>query len=303
MPPKLTYTNARGREIILDDDERSFIAEIEGREGFEAPSLDLMTVEYANGAEDVVAASMKTREVTCYFWAETPDVPAFDKEFNNLKSELVQFGKQKAGQWGTLKVRKTDGSYAVLHCLYSEGLDAMTRDAASRVQFHLTFTASDPWFYDLNKTIKTFGISEKGLGLHFSKTTFFGQSTHFGSTSADHTETIACSGSRIYPEILITGPARNIRILNSTTGGKLELESTFELLNGETLRIVTKPLERSAVWTDTSGKETNAFKYLTADSTLDWYIAHGDNVLMFRNSVVDPNAKCTLTYQQGWLSV
>ena len=302
MPPKLSFVNARGHEIVLDDDERSFIAEIEGREGFEAPTLEMVTVEYANGAEDVVASLAKTREVTCYFWAETLDVPAFDKAFRNLKSELVQVGK-KSGQWGELRVRRTDGSYAVLHCLYSEGLDAMTRDAASRVQFHLTFTASDPWFYDMNKTVRTFGISEQGAGLHFGKTTFFGQSTHFGSSDADHTETITCSGSRIYPEIAITGPARNIRIINSENGCLLEMDSSFELLRGETLTITTKPLERSAVWTKENGTQVNAFKYMTATTALDWHLEYGDNVLKFRNSVNSPLAKCTLTYQQGWLSV
>ncbi len=302
MPPKLSFVNARGHEIVLDDDERSFIAEIEGREGFEAPSLEMVTVEYANGAEDVVASLAKTREVTCYFWAETPDVPAFDKAFRALKSELVQVGK-RSGQWGELRVRRTDGSYAVLHCLYSEGLDAMTRDAASRVQFHLTFTASDPWFYDMNKTVRTFGISERGSGLRFGKTTFFGQSTHFGSSDADHTETITCSGSRIYPEVLITGPARNIRIINSENGCLLEMDSSFELLNGETLTITTKPLERSAVWTKADGRQVNAFKYMTATTALDWHLEYGTNVLKFRNSVNSPSAKCTLTYQQGWLSV
>ena len=156
MPIKLSYINARGEEAVLDDDEGSFAHELIGREGFEFPSLDLAEHNYGNGTTDIVAITVKNREVTCYFWADCMDIPHWEDKFEEVKYILLQTG-QKENEWGKLKIRVSKGRdeqdgkrshYVYLNCVYSKGLDTLVRDNQNRVKFSLTFKATDPYFYD-----------------------------------------------------------------------------------------------------------------------------------------------------------
>ena len=156
MPVKLSYINARGEEAILDDDEGTFAHELQGREGFEFPTIDLTEHDYGDGSTDVVAITVKNREVTCYFWADVMDIPHWEEKFDDVKAILLQTG-QKEGEWGKLKIRLLSGQYVFLNCVYSKGLDNLVRDNMNRVKFALTFKATDPYFYDgfsLSYTIK-----------------------------------------------------------------------------------------------------------------------------------------------------
>lgn len=302
MPAKLSYINARGTEIVLDDDERSFLGELQGREGFEAPEIELSSVQYGNGTEETISAKLKPREATCYFWAETLDWKRFDRKFSDLKAALIQVGA-KPKSWGRLRIRKRSGGYVYLNCLYSEGLDSMVRDSETRAAFHLTFKASDPLFYDGYEQRVELRTWEEGAWLHFGTRFTFGQHTHFRSSDTIHGETVEMECFRAYPVITITGPARNIMLRNLTTEQVIALEPEFELLEGETFEIRTDPLTRSAVWHRFDGTERNGSKFLTAESHLEWFLCHGVNELQYRNSDTNEVSVCTLRYQQGWLSV
>lgn len=300
MPVKLSYINARGDEIILDDDEHTFLGELAGRKGFEAPEIELTSVKYGNGAKEVISAALRSRELTCYFWVETPWLPKFERRFNELKSALVQVGK-KSGSWGQLRVRKADGTYTYISCVYSEGLEDITQDSPVRKAFSLTFTAADPYFYDGYDTVQEIRTFEEGLYLHFGTALHLGAGTHFRSSATLHTEQLWVDCHRAYPTITITGPARNLMLQHAGTGKIIEFVPEFELLADESVEIHTRPLEQSAVWHRFDGTDRNAGRYLTPASTLQWYLESGMNELRYRNSDNNTESVCTLTYRQGWL--
>lgn len=302
MPVRLSYTNARGQEIILDDDRHSFLGEIMGREGFDAPAIDLKTVKLGNGNEDVISVSYKKREMTCYFWAETPDRAAFLRKFHSIKAGLVQVGK-KPDNWGFLKILRPDGTYARINCVYSEGLESMMYDSAVRTQFSLTFVAADPLFYDQVPEVITLSTYRETDYLHFGSGFHFGNETFFRSSGYATNRNVRISCARAYPVIRVTGPADNIRLYNQSTGRVIEFDPSFRLLAGEYAEIVTKPLECSAVWHRYDGTEVNALRYLSPDTVLDWFLENGENQLIYRNSNNNPESVCTLSYQAGWLSV
>lgn len=151
MPVKLSYINARNEEIVLDDDENSFAHELVGRTGMELPQIETEVVTYGDGSQDIVLSRMKSRTVTCYFWVDLDNKVEFERKFREMKSQLLQVGT-RMGNWGKLKVRRTDGTYLYLNCIYKNGLDAMVRDSNVRMKFSLTFEATDPLFYNIYET-------------------------------------------------------------------------------------------------------------------------------------------------------
>lgn len=300
--PRLAYINAKGAEIVLDDDEHSFLGELRGRIGFEAPELGLTDVEFGNGSRKVVSVELKPREVTCYFWTETPDLAVFEAKFNKLKGQLIQFGTMPGNGWGRLRIKLRTGGFVYLNCLYSEGLESMTRDVDCRAAFSLTFHADDPLFYDLSSSTLVLRVYSEGDRLVFRSTTFFGADTHFRSSDASHEEKVNVECFRVYPDIVITGPADNIMLVNVTTGKTIRFEHTFSLLAGESLEINTQPTKRMAYWVRQNGTKVKALRYLTADTSLDWFMTSGENVLRYRNTNLNAVSTCTMTFQQGWLS-
>ena len=146
MPVKLSYINARGEEIILDDDENTFAHELVGRTGFEMPTIDTETVEYADGTQDIIVAKMKSRTVTCYFWVDLDDKVEFERHLRDVKAKMLQTGN-RMGSWGQLRIRQRDGTYVYLNCIYKSGFEGLVRDSNVRLKFSLTFEATDPLFY------------------------------------------------------------------------------------------------------------------------------------------------------------
>ena len=392
LPIKLSYINARGEEAILDDDEGSFAHELIGREGFEFPSLNLAEHDYGNGSTDIVAITVKNREVTCYFWADVMDIPHWEDKFDEVKAILLQTG-QKENEWGKLKIRVDQGRdtqdgkrshYVYLNCVYSKGLDTLVRDNMSRVKFSLTFKATEPYFYDgyqysvitkaeeagflymnkaqiftdLAKAREYSGYVDDGSGNNskyyfqipnsiptqfyaFSKdeTLYFGdaklcntqtearnitgessagnswwgvsidgESKYYArkddttlflqSSESSSLNDIYIMAEKVYPEIYIHGPAENISLINNTTGRKIVLEGSISLTHTQSIKIVTAPFKRSI-----KRGSTNLIPYLSIDSTLDWYLAHGNNEIEFNNSATTPESYVKFTYTERRSSV
>ena len=389
LPIKLSYINARGEEAILDDDEGTFAHELIGREGFEFPQLDLAEHDYGNGSTDIVAITVKNREVTCYFWADCMDIPHWEDKFEDVKYILLQTG-QKENEWGKLKIRVNKGRdeqdwhrshYVYLNCVYSKGLDSLVRDNQNRVKFSLTFKATDPYFYDgyeysvktspddsgylfFNKAqicqseaeAKTYSGYSSGSktgyywqipGTNPAKyyayspddTLFFGDAELMNTSRAAKDATgeenpgkswwsvnmdgvtkyytrldgttlflnssesssindVYIMAEKVYPIITIHGPAENISLVNNTTGRKIELEGSISLNHSQTIKIVTTPFKRSI-----KRGSTNLIPYLSIDSTLDWFLAHGNNEIEFNNSASTRESYITYTYSERRASV
>ena len=385
MPVRLSYINARGDEAILDDDEGSFAHELIGREGMEFPELKLNEHEYGNGFTDIVAITVKNRKVTCYFWADPPDIPHWEEKFNEVKSILLQTG-QKENEWGKLKIRMEDGHYVYLNCVYEKGLDSVIRDNLSRVKFSLTFKATDPYFYNgfeysytigqsdehgylfmkdclivdskkeavnitnestagnswfevktPNKGTKYYcilknstvymkdsvksntlsaakAIAEPDGGASMLNLLYWGvpsnsnaqyyytikpeTTLYMRSAEGNIQEDYYVQAERVYPKIVINGPAENVCLINETTGRKIELSSAVKLATNKKITIITTPMKRSI-----KRSSTNLIPYLSDDSTLDWYLDHGINSIVFNNSSTTPETYLRFYYTERRLSV
>lgn len=300
MATLVSYINAQNEEIVLDDLPRTFLGELYGRTGFEAPKLRYNETRYGSGATEILDIELEPREVTLFFWApaETADLT---EKLEYIKSRLIQIGHRN-GNWGKLRCARRDGTYTDLNCVYVGGFDGAARESPTWIKFSLSFRADDPLFYDLSTTTLILRAYSEGDRLVFKSTTHFGASTHFRSSDATHEESISLDCFRVYPDITITGPATNIRLQNVTTGKIISLDSTFELLSGESLEIHTRPNDRSIYWIQQNGTKTKAQRYLTADTSLDWYMIAGENIIRYRNSTLSPISTCVLSYRKGFLS-
>ena len=144
----VSYTNARGETVVLDDTERSFLGELYGREGCEAPQLEYVEVTYGDGSTEILAIKMKPRDVTLKFWAPTDRrKPHLSGALDEIKSKLIQVGTRE-GDWGQLMIRRADGHPVFLNCAYTGGLDDFIRDCPNVGKFTLDFHAQDALFYD-----------------------------------------------------------------------------------------------------------------------------------------------------------
>lgn len=418
MPIRLSYINARGEEAILDDDEGTFAHELQGRDGFEAPSLSLKDHDYADGTRDVVSITLKERKVVCHFWADPPDIPHWEEKFDEVKAILIQTG-QREGDWGKLRIRVADNHYVYLNCVYEKGLDAINRDNSTRVKFSLTFRATDPYFYNgfeysytikqddrsgylvfdnailyntkaeavqitgeptagknwwevkINGETKYYTIDpdksvymdyamicdtqaeainktgESAPGNHWWQTTFeetklfdtqaeavayTGKSTsgvswwpidinnvtkyqarktftkyyaivkrmtlYMASAQSNNEQGLYIQCDKVYPDIIINGPAKNISLINDSTGRKIELDVSVVLDVNEQIKITTTPLKRKITKTAKNNAVTNLIPWLSADSTLDWWLSHGTNKVTFNNSETTPVSFLKFVYTE-----
>ena len=330
----VSYINARGEEIILDDTERSFLGELYGREGTEAPSLKYTEILYGDGSTDLVLLNTEPRDVVLYFWAPT-GTPDLRRKLEDLKRQLIQTGTRSGG-WGKLKIHRPDGSLVYLNCVYTGGLNDIVREYPNAVKFSLTFRANDPLFYEGFETRYVIEADAADGYLMMKPLTFSGgydfaednitanpdgvfltsltdtshdDSSHntgsvfFKSAASESEDEIELESQRVWPTITIAGSAKNIRIRNSLTGKKLEFAASVTVDGSHVIKIVTQPLHRKVVMVDVStGAETSIIGKLTASSSLDFYLERGVNVIYYRNSESTPESSCTFAYTEGYLS-
>jgi len=337
----VSYTNARGETVILDDDDRSFLAELYGREGCDAPKLEYQEITYADGTTETVLIRMKPRDVKLKFNVRLRNVVHI-ADFEALKLKLIQTGNRE-GDWGRLMIRRKDGTEAYLNCAYVGGLDEIIREYPTSTKFSLTFHAQDPLFHDKDDTEyiirpddesgylrfkpltfsgDTYDFAEDNStsnpdGLFFKPLTFTGGTYDFSednstdnptgvfmkSAANESLDNVNILTQAVFPVITITGAAKNIRLINHTTGRKLEFAASVVVDGENYILIDTRPLRRKALQVNVStGVATNIVGKLTADSSLDFILERGVNEILFRNSEATPESLCTLTYMQGYLS-
>ena len=300
----VSYTNARGETVVLDDTERTFLGELYGREGCEAPTLEYVDVTYGDGSTETLAIKMKPRDVTLYFWAPTGK-PHLREMLEELKSKLIQTGTRE-GDWGQLMIRRSDGHPLYLNCAYTGGLDEFIRNCPNVGKFALDFHAQDALFYDgFEQSWKIQQNDYEGYlffqpledPLYFQD----GETLFFKAASGNGSSDLFINGDLIYPQIIITGPAENIKLTNKTTGRVIQ-PSGIVLGVGETITIETKNRRRSIIMKNSSGTKTNIVGSLTAKSSLNWWLTRGSNDIEFQNTATTPESSVRFVYKEGFLS-
>ena len=312
----ISYINARGEEVVLDDTESTCIWELYGREGTEAPSLKYTEILYGDGSSDVVVVNPTPRQVTLYFAFKTTEI-SYRRELEVIKQKLIQTGSRNSN-WGQLKIYVPDlNAYRYLNCAYIGGLDSFTRENPNVTKFALNFRANDPLFYNGFETVyvvepdasKGYLLMKSDLYMkpltdpNNDNITANPNSVYMVSAQDETEDNIVLTSQKIYPTIKISGSAKNIRLINVSTERKIEFDASVEVDGMNYILIETKPLHRKVVKVNTvTGVETNILSKLTADSSLDFFLERGTNVIKFRNSESTPDSVCTFEYTEGFLS-
>lgn len=336
MPVKISYTNALGEEIILDHTEwkDKWLWSHFGSEGLEAPALRYKEIVYGNGSTEVVVSQMEPREVVLYFVVKT-GAPDLRMKLEELKQQLIQTGTRTGG-WGRLKILRPDGVYLHLNAIYTGGLDEFIRKYRMINKFALTFRANDPLFYEGFVTRYVIEADAAGGYLMMKDLSFpdgydFARdncddnpdglymmdlddpdhddadhnpdSVYMKSAANESGDEIDVDGQKIWPSITISGSAKNIRLYNALTGKKIEFAADVVVDGANSIRIETRPFHRKVVRIDgTTGAETSIIGRLTPDSSLEFCLERGTNLIYYRNSESTPESKCVFEYTEGYLS-
>lgn len=300
MAINLSYINARGEEIILDNTERTFLGELYGREGVEAPKLSYSEVRYADGSTEILAVNLEPREVTFYFSAPIEN-RHLEEKLEEVKQRLIQTGS-RPDNWGKLKIRRRDGLLLYLNCVYTGGIDELVRKNNVSVNFSVSFRGEDPLFYTDFEQTYTIRQDDRSGYLFMGADLFMSSSLYMMSAQGNTGSDLFINGDLIYPKIIINGPAENISLVNGTTGRKIALASTVTLDMNEKITITTAKRQRTITKTDKYGVTTNLVPKLTADSSLNWWLTRGTNDIQFNNSATTPESYLRFVYREGYLS-
>ena len=296
----VSYTNARGETVILDDTERTFLGELYGREGCEAPSLDYVEVTYADGSTEILAVNIKPRDVTLYFWIPTRK-PHHRALLDEIKQKLIQTGP-KGTSWGELMIRRPDGRPVYLSSVYTGGLDEVIREYPNITKAALTFHAEDALFHDNFETVWYMRQGMDYLYFQPADDLLMTDDLYMRTAAGTIEDTLTIDGERVYPTITITGPAANMVLTNETTGRMIALDASVSLEPGEYITIITDRMKKRSITKVSGTTKTNLLNKLTAGSSLNFWLSRGLNTLAFTNTATTPQSSVELRYKERYLS-
>lgn len=124
-------------------------------------------------------------------------------------------------------------------------------------------------------------------------------SLYMRSADGNTTDDLFITCERVYPTIIINGPASFIRLENGTTGRVIQIDNSVILDTNDKIEIVTQPLKRRIrMKRKGSSSWTNLIPKLSIDSTLDWPLEHGTNAISFNNMTVTPETYLQFKYTE-----
>lgn len=289
----VSYITAAGDEIILSDPGLDKWWETVGRSGFKAPEVRPESRVYANGASRTLAVLLERRSVSLQMVIRGMTRLEAVSIYQDLVSRLVQVGAQD--EWGRLVLRKADGTFVHLNCVYTGGMN-ISETLPRIFQFSLTFEAGDAYFYDEAETVRAPARLESLIYLSDDLTLGDWELTD-GLTDIE----IVNTGEIFYPVFEVTGPASVIRVTNTSTGKTLAMASDFSLLSGETLTIDCRE-NRRRITLLSSGAETDVSHKLALGSSLIFPILKGTNLLNFYYTDIQDSSAFRTRYQKRYLS-
>lgn len=295
--PYLSYITADGDEVILSCEGYKKWWECYGRSGFFAPKLNYVERQYADGATDVLAISLKPRKLTIEMFVLGQSTKERDEILRNISSRLIQVGSRN--QWGRLRVRRSDGKDLYIDCVYIGGMDDAVEKYPNIMQFELQFYSGGSYFYDKDETI----LATQSLGdvIYLSDDLYLSDNLYLSDGVSGIT--VNNSGEMFYPIVDVFGPASVIRITNNTTGITLAVDSDFVLLAGQKLTFDCLDHERKVEFTDVLGNTTDVTKRLALGASLVWPIEKGANSLTFYYTDTNEDTFARIRYRQRYFSI
>ena len=294
--PWVSYITASGDEIILASPDISRYWVTFKRKGFDGPPLRTEKRQYADGTTDIMAVYMKERPLTLEMVAVGKTSMERDAIVFDIASRITQLGTQK--DWGKLRVRRNDGKFLFIDCVYTGGLENTSRVFPRIQQFELNFLSGNGFFYDVSDTV----ISTQQLSnlVYLEEDIYLSDDLFLTDGSTEIS--VNNSGEIFYPIIELYGPASVIRISNETTGKTIAIDPSYSILTGEKLTFNCRDHERSIVMTDTNGTKTDVTNKLSIGASLVWEVVKGQNDITFAYSDATSSTYAKFRYRQRYLS-
>ena len=291
--PALYYVTSAGDEIPISTPAIDKYWELYGREGFNAPEIRTEQRQYADGSTRTLSAQLEPRDLSVKMVLNGKTTVERDRIYRDIAARLIRIGS--FDDWGRLRVRRSDGKWVVINCLYTGGMN-VSDDLPRIRQFQLDFHADDAYFYDEQETVLR--SSTLSRLIYLNRGLFLGNWTLTGGLT---NLTIDNDGEKCYPVIEVDGPASVIRVRNRTTGETLALDPSFSLLAGQTLTIDCRE-HRQAITLHSGDTESDMTHKLALGSSLDWALAKGSNVISLYYTDSADSSAYRLRYQRRYYS-
>lgn len=215
------------------------------------------------------------------FWGESP------AELLVHKRTLTVAMDPTRGE-GRLRSEADDGTQRDLPCRYAGGLE-LIEDHPLRQPAVLVFRAHQPYWLDVNVQSNTFTTGQTATFFPFFPLRLSGSEVFAGTTIVNDGDV------ETWPVWDITGPGSELRLVNVTTGRRLELATVLGV--GGQVTIDTRPFVKTVTLDD----GTNLFGDLSYDSDL-WPLVRGPNAIRIEMVGATADSQVQLTWQRRWLT-
>lgn len=296
----LSYVTNKGIEVVLDNYEtEKTIWELYGRTGFEAPAINFIDEQYADGMIETVAVTIPARNITVNLVVHGKTRLQRNEVLHGIVNQIVEYGARTS--WGKLKVEQADGTIVYLNCFYSGGLESQAESDPLTHLLSLNFHAADPYFYDTAMTQTVFQDTEQS-GLYLGDTVYLSDTTYLEGGALSSDMQIDNPGQLTYPVIRIQGPARNIKVENLTANAKVEITTGYALPAGEVLRIDCRDRRRGITHISAGGVETDRTDLLASGSSLVFPLLSGANRIKLTYTDTTAATHMKFMFQKRFLS-
>ena len=215
----LSYVTNKGVEVVLDNYEtEKTVWELYGRTGFEAPGVNYIDEQYADGSIETVAVTIPARDVTVNLIVHGKTRLQRNEVLHGIVNQIFEYGARTS--WGKLKVELADETVVYLNCFYSGGLESQAETDPLTHLLSLNFHAADPYFYDTAMTQSILQDTEQS-GLYLGDSVYLSDTTYLAGGALSSDIQIDNPGQLTYPVVEVHGPAKNIKIENLTSNAKM----------------------------------------------------------------------------------
>lgn len=293
MAELLSWIDPASAETKLNGE--TFYWSLIGRTGAFMPSVALVTQQ--------VPQQPGAREKYVQIGEGNPQVPllikAGDEPTLAVARRALVYAMNPARGLGTLRSTAQDGAVRDLNCRLVDGLrgdESSQNRQPGAIFVDLQFAAADPFWYDTDYTVLSFGT---GAPVVFLSNPFLGPNI---SSSGIASSFSVYNGGDVeaWPIWIITGPGNTIVLTNNTTGKSLTLSGSggLTLSGGQVLTIDTRP----GVKTVTREDGSNQFASVSSTSSL-WELAPGNNSISLSIAGTSGASGLQLKYKQRYLGI
>lgn len=282
---KLTFTNSRGESVILGNSAPFLVTKLDGAI---RASIQTQKSPFQDGAT-YINSFLEPRQLSL----EGAILKNSGEEIFMCRRKLASVFNPKLGL-GKLLFEYDGGKKEIL--AVADGAPAFPdRSGQPSQKFLITLFCPNPLWTD-DGVADQLVVFEGGLTFPLSLP------TRFSNQSASRSKVVLNKGDVETPlEITFLGPAQSpIRIQNETTGEFIEVNQS--LLDGERLRICTEFGKKRVMKIDPVGNETNAFHYISLDSTF-FQLIPGNNLLSYRTGNEYERTPVQIVWRNRYLGV